>query len=80
MTNTDAVVKYILTKEKDLSPEKIQALAAVIKALGGEVEKSPNDMPVQEDPNLIDEQSPIDLTTVKTVVVDGNAQPVKVYK
>lgn len=80
MTNTDAVVNYILSKEKDLSPEKIQALAAVIKALGGEVERSPNDMPIQEDPNLIDEQSPIDLTKVESVVVDGNAQPVKVYK
>jgi len=80
MTNTDRVVTYILENTKDLSAAKIKAMAEVVKSLGGEVETAPNEMPATEDPNLMDESAPIDLSKVKKVEVDGRETPLNIYK
>ena len=79
MKNTDRVVDYVLEHEGDLTPEKIQALAEVIKALGGEVEMEPNKVQPYQDPNLVDEEAPLDLTKIDKIEVDGNEHPVKIY-
>ena len=81
MKNTDRVVDYILKNVKELDEAKIRAMADVIKSLGGEVEQVPNDMPEAEvDPNLLDEEAPIDLSKIKNITVDGKDQPIKIYK
>jgi hypothetical protein len=80
MTNTDKIVQYILDHEKDLPAEKITAMSNVIKALGGEVEPpAPNEVAQVDDPNLIDEEAPLDLSRVKKIQIDGTSQPVKIY-
>ena len=81
MKNTDRVVDYILKNVKELPATKIKAMSDVIKSLGGEVEVAPNVMPEAEiDPNLLDEEAPIDLTKIKNITVDGKEQPIKIYK
>ena len=77
--NQDLLVDYIIKKEKDLTPAKIKSLAAVIQALGGEREEAPNQMKPQEDPNLIDETSPMDLTKVDKLIIDGNEREISVF-
>lgn len=79
MKNADAVVKYVLGHVEELTPEKISALADVIAALGGEVEKEPNTLKENADPNLLDEEEPVDLSKVTGIVVDGNERKVKIY-
>jgi len=79
MNNTDKLVTHILDNVKTLEPEKIRALADVVRALGGEVEKNPNEMSVlPDDTNMLDEEQPIDMTNVTSVVVDGKKSPVKI--
>ena len=80
MNNTDRVVSFILENTKELEPEKIEALANVVKSLGGEVEMSPNDMPDEVDSNLVDESAPIDLSKVKKVEIDGRETELNIYK
>jgi hypothetical protein len=78
MTNTDKMVEFVLKNTNDLPPSKIHALADVIRALGGEVEKAPNRLPVKNDP-LMEEEAPIDLSEVQGLVIDGQAKPIKIY-
>lgn len=76
--NTDRVVEYILQNTKDLSAAKIKSLAEVVRALGGEVEKEDNNLPIQNDPALF-EDAPLDLSQVTGIEVDGVPQKVKIY-
>ena len=80
MTNTDRVVELILKNTKDLPATKIKALAEVVKSLGGEIEKAPNDVPAEADPNLMDETAPIDLSKVKKIEIDGRETDLNIYK
>jgi hypothetical protein len=77
-TNTDKVVLYVLSNASKLDPEKIRALAEVVRALGGEVTKEPNTIPVKNDDTLT-EDSPLDLGTVENIEIDGTKRPVKIY-
>lgn len=77
--NQDLLVDYIIKKEKDLTPAKIKSLAAVIAALKGEMDEAPNTVKPQEDPNLIDETSPMDLTKVDKLIIDGNERKINVF-
>jgi hypothetical protein len=77
--NQDRLVDYILEKEKNLTPAKIKALAEVIGALGPAIDEVPNQMKPKEDPNLIDETSPMDLTKVDKLIIDGNERSVNIF-
>jgi hypothetical protein len=79
MSNADKVVDYVLANVDKLEPAKITALASVIKALGGEIEQAPNEMEPSVDPNLIDEEQPLDMSKVTNVVIDGAKKPVKIF-
>ena len=79
MKNTDKVVEYILSNAKNLPASKIDALGNVVKALGGELEESPNTVKEVIDPNLIDQDAPLDLSQVQGIEIDGNKQDVKIY-
>lgn len=79
MTNTDKIVEYILTKGKELPPDQVRAMAEVIRALGGEIEKSPNTLPVKNEPSLLEDEEPIDLSEVEGLVIDGQEKPIKIY-
>ena len=76
--NTDSVVKYVLENASKLEPEKIRALAEVVRALGGEVSREPNNMPTKNDETL-SEDEPMDLSSVESIEIDGSKRPVKIY-
>jgi hypothetical protein len=78
MSNTDKVVEYILGNVEKLPASKIKALAEVVDALGGEKIEEPNKVPEMDDPNLMDEQAPLDLTKVKSIMVDGKSHKVNI--
>ncbi len=66
------VVDYILKNASKLSPEKITALAHVVKAAGEEIEKTPNTVPNKSsEENDIREDAPFDISEVTGVSVDG---------
>jgi hypothetical protein len=77
-TNTDKVVMYVLSNASKLQPEKIRALAEIVRALGGEVSKEPNTIPVRNDDTLTEDQ-PLDLGAVENIEIDGTKRPVKIY-
>jgi hypothetical protein len=79
MTNTDKIVEYILKNVKDLPPDQIRAMAEVIRSLGGEIEKIPNTIPVKNEPSLLEDDEPIDLSEVEGLVIDGQEKPIKIY-
>jgi hypothetical protein len=80
MDNTNKLVDFLLANSKELSAAKIKAYAEVVRALGGEVEKEPNNIPIKNDPNMMAEDNePLDLSTVQAVEIDGVKRPVKVF-
>lgn len=81
MNNTDKVVEYILSQAGKLKPDKIRALAEVVRALGGEVSKEPNNIPIQNDPGLLDEEEPLDLSQIEHVEFPGvGKRDVRIYE
>jgi hypothetical protein len=80
MQNTDKIIDYILKNTKELSAAKIKALAEVVRALGGEVTKEPNSLPIENDPGLFQEDNePLDLSSVQAIEMDGTKRPIKVF-
>jgi hypothetical protein len=80
MSNTDDVVKYVLSNAKDLPADKISSLAKVIRALGRDIPPEPNDVPQKDDENLADESGPIDFSKVKSVEIDGREMPIEIER
>jgi len=79
MNNTDKIIDHLLKNINDLPATKIKALGEVVGALSGEKLNEPNDVPVFNDPNLVDENQPLDLSKVKGMTVDGKSHPIKIY-
>lgn len=82
MNNSDKIVNYLLKNASKLKSEKIEAFGKVIGSLGGEVEKEPNSVPLDLDPNdpTILHDRPVDMSEVTGVKVDnGKEQKIKIY-
>ena len=78
----DKVVDYILSNAGKLSPDKIVALAEVVKATGVSVEVGPNKIKGEElSENQIMENAPFDISEVTGIQVDGGKKrKVKIIK
>jgi hypothetical protein len=76
--NVDKVLEYVLKNTKELPADKIQALASVIKALGTEIPEAPNSVDDTPDTTFADEQSPLDLTKITEVMIDGRKQKINI--
>lgn len=83
MSNVDKVTEYILKNSGKLTPEKIQALSSVVKALGGEKNSAahePNTIPIADTQEQLTEPGPIDFGEVDGVKIDdGNRKKIKIY-
>lgn len=82
MNNIDKVTSYIVDHAGKLTPEKIEALAKVVEALGGEsqITHEPNTVPVVENQEELTTPSPIDFNEVEGFQVnDGPVNKVKIY-
>jgi len=80
MTNTDKIVEYTLKNATTLPADKIVGLAQLVRALGGDVERSPNKLPKESNPLFDEETPPMDLSEVEGLVVDGLEKPIKIYQ
>lgn len=80
MDNTNKIVDFLLSNNKELNAAKIRAFAEVVRALGGEVEKEPNVIPIKNDPNaMAEDNEPLDLSQVQAIEIDGTKRPVRVF-
>ena len=74
MDNRDKVVEYILKNASKLTPDRIKALADVVKAIGDEkpTVEEPNMIPEESETNSILEEQPFDLSEIKRIQIDKN--------
>lgn len=73
MKNVDKVVEYTLGNAGKLTPEKILALAQLVKSLGGEnaVSHEPNTIPVVENQEELTQDAPDSMHEVTGVQIDN---------